>query len=223
MSQQKNPTLLDSLQTEVAKEASPFLEFLIRNSRKIAVAAVLVVAVAVGISGWRLHGKNQLAEAREELGLILAKQSVNSSGLEELKTFAGRVEIEEVRTAAFLALASAANGAGDNALAASAWEEVSRLVQAGSPMYYTAQMGLAGTLDNQGRTAEALALLETSLDSAPAELTVAMNVAIADLAEKSGLRDKAVKAYEAMLDSAYADNDKKYLQQKIAYLQAKTE
>jgi predicted negative regulator of RcsB-dependent stress response len=207
----------------VAKEASPFLEFLIRNSKKIAVAVVLLVAIAVGISGWRLYDKNRLEEAREELGLILAKQSVNPSGPEELKTFAGRSGIAEVKTAAFLALASAAGEARDNALAASAWEEVSRLVPEGSPMYHTAQMGLIGALDNQGRTAEALALLETLLADAPAELTVPMNIAVAELAEKSGLPDKAVKAFEAMLNSAYTDDDQKYLQQKIAYLRSQTE
>jgi predicted negative regulator of RcsB-dependent stress response len=221
MSQQKNATLLNSLQTEVAKEASPFLEFLIRNSKKIAFAVVLIIAVAVGISGWRLYNGNRLAEAREELGLILAKQSVNS-GLEELKAFAGRVDIAEVKTAAFLALASAAAEARDDSLAGSAWEEVARLVPGGSPMYYAAQMGAATALNNQGRPAEALATLETVLSGAPAELTAAMNIAIADLAEKSGLWDRAVRAYEAMLSSAYADNDKQYLQQKIAHLRAKT-
>jgi hypothetical protein len=90
-------------------------------------------------------------------------------------------------------------------------------------MYYTAQIGIAGALDGQDKTAEALALLETALADAPPELTAAMNIAISDLAEKSGLWDKAAKACEAMLNGAYSDNDKTYLQQKIAYFRAKTE
>jgi tetratricopeptide (TPR) repeat protein len=220
MSQQKNHTLIDSIQTEVAKEASPFLEFLIRNSKKIALSIVLVILIAVGVSGWNMYQANRLTAAREELGLILAGQDAGAR-LEALKTFAQGVEHAEIKTAAFLALSYEAAEAGNPALASSAWEELVRLVPAGSPMYFTAQMGMADALDKLGKTPEALTLLESLLGDAPAELTLVINIALMDLAEKSGQWDKALQACEAMLNNAPATTDKSYLRQKIAYLQLK--
>jgi tetratricopeptide (TPR) repeat protein len=220
MSQQKNRTLIDTIQTEVAKEASPFLEFLIRNSKKITLSIVLVILIAVGVSGWGMYQENKLAEAREELGLILSGQDAGAR-LEALKTFTQHSELAEIKTAAFLALAHEATEAENHALAYSAWEELVRLVPAGSPMYFTAQMGMANALNNLDRTPEALALLESLLGSAPAELTLVINIALMDLAEKSGQWDKALQACEAMLNNAPPTTDKSYLRQKIAYLQLK--
>jgi tetratricopeptide (TPR) repeat protein len=88
-------------------------------------------------------------------------------------------------------------------------------------MRFTAQMGMANEWNNLGKTPEALALLESLLGNAPAELTLAINIALMDLAEKSGQWDKAIQACEAMLNNAPATTDKSYLRQKIAYLQLK--
>ncbi|MDR1243248.1 MAG: tetratricopeptide repeat protein [Deltaproteobacteria bacterium] len=220
MSQQKNRTLIDSIQTETAKEASPFLEFLIRNSKKITLSIVLIILIAVGVSGWSMYQENRLADAREELGLILAGQDAGAR-LETLNAFVQRVELAEIKTAALLALAYESAEAGNHALASSAWEELSLLVPADSPMRFTAQMGMANELNNLGKTPEALALLESLLGNAPVELTLAINVALMDLAEKSGQWDKAIQACEAMLNNAPATTDKSYLRQKIAYLQLK--
>lgn len=222
MSQQKNANLMDSIQTEVAKEASPFLEFLILNSKKIVILIVLLLLIAVGISGWRMHKENKLTDAREELGLILAR-SDNSAKLEELKTFAQHVDLEEIKTAALLALSSGAQESRDYALASRALEELTTLLPAGSPMYYTAQLGIASNLNKQNKEAEALSLVESLLQNAPPELTFPINITILDLTEKSGQWDRAIQACEAMLNNASEANDMAYLQQKIAMLQLKKE
>jgi predicted negative regulator of RcsB-dependent stress response len=227
MSQQKiaglkNANLMDSIQTEVAKEASPFLEFLILHSKKIIILTVLVLLIAVGFSAWRMHQENKLGDAREELGLIVARPD-SGTKLEELKTFARRIDIAEVKSAALLALSSGAQEKGDYALAVQALEELTPLIPAGSPMYYTTQLGIASNLNKQDKAAEALNLVESLLRNAPPELTFPINITILDLTEKSGQWDRAIQACEAMLNNASETNDMTYLQQRIAGLQLKKE
>lgn len=214
MSQQKNATIIDSIQSEVAKEASPLMEFLVRNSKRILAVVLLIAVAAAAYGGWTVYHESKLEDAREELGLILLKPE-SAEKLAALKTFAESAP-DEYKTGAYLAIASSAERAGDYVLAAEAWGEVVKSTDA--PMHFVAQLGLASALKNQGKDEEALRMLEDMLTGAPADMSPVLNSAIIELAEKKGDWNRAVQACEAIINNTDLQIDKTSWRQRAAYL-----
>lgn len=214
---QKNATILDSIQSEVSKEASPLLEFLIRNSKKIALLVVLVIVAAAAFGGWTVYSENQVNAAREELGLLVVRPE-SEAKLAALEKFAADAPAE-LKTGAYLALASSAAQAGRHDLAASAWGQIASLT--GSPMHFTAQLGEAASLKDQGKGEQALMLLESMLSGTPAEMSPVLNSAILDLAEDLGQWDRALQACNNILNDESISADKAFWRQRAEYLRLK--
>ena len=210
-------TLMGSIQSEVSKEASPFLEFLIRNSKKLIAAAVVLAVAAIGYGSWSVYQAEQLGDAREALGMILA-QPDSDERFEALKKFSADAH-EGVKPAAFMALAQGAEMRGDYALMAESWAQVASLTV--NPMRATARMAEAGALEKQDKKEEALALLNELEKDVPQEFKPALQSRISELAEELGRLDLAIAACESMIAASEANTDKTYWQQRLVYLRAK--
>ncbi|MDR1124584.1 MAG: tetratricopeptide repeat protein [Deltaproteobacteria bacterium] len=217
MSQKKTASLIDSIQSEVSKEASPFLDFLILNSKKLIAAAVVLAVAAIGYGSWSVYQAEQFGDAREALGMILA-QPDSDERFDSLKKFSAAAHAG-VKPAALLALAQGAEDRGDYTLAAASWAEVAALT--GDPMRATARMAEANAMEKQGKKEEALELLNGLTRDMPQEFTPALQSDISELAEELGKLDVAIAACESMLAAAEPNTDKTYWQQRLTYLRAK--
>ena len=217
MSQQKNPNLIDSIQSEVSKEASPLLEFLIRNSKKIALGVALVVIVAVAYGSYTLYADGVVEDAREELGRIVVRPD-SPEKIQNLLSFAESAP-GELKIAALMAAASAATAGEDHELAADAWARVAEL--SGEPMYFSAKMGEAGALSRQGKDQEALDLLLSLQPKVPAAMLPVLNGMIIETAEQLGRWDVAMGACEAVIGNDEVNMDKSFWRQRLEYLRLK--
>lgn len=217
MTQNKETTLLDSIQSEVANEASPMLDFLLKHASKIffALVAFIVVVVAFGI--WNYADGNNYKEAGEALGKILIMPE-DANKIAALEEFSASAE-KPLRQAALMALAQSASLQKQYDKAAAAWTEAAPLLDAGNRL--VANISLANIMALGGRHSEALASLEALVKTAPEEMRVTINAQIVGLAEVLGEWDKAIAACEAIIPAVKNPVDQGLWQQRLAYFTAK--
>ena len=192
-----NKTLIDEITSEVTPATSPLLNFLIANSRKIAVAAAVCVIAGAGYGIYSWQAKKQVAEAQDKLGRILVSQNT-ADKLANLKAFLAEAPAE-VKGAVQMAVAKTAMDAKDYPAAYEAWDALGKDPK--SALYITAMVGKVEALALQDKTAEALAVAEgiaIPVDSASMPLVQGL---IVDLAEKSGDFPKAIAACEKLVTS----------------------
>lgn len=121
MTQNKQATLLDSIQSEVSREASPILEFLVNNSRKIFMGLTLFVLLVLGFGIFTYYTVSQQRSAQEALGKILIMPE-SAAKITQLEAFAASGK-PELKTAALMALANSASLQNLPDKAAQAWGE----------------------------------------------------------------------------------------------------
>lgn len=214
MSQNPTPSLMESIQAEVSNEASPFLQALIKNARFIALGlGALIVAIVIA-GGYRFYSSQQTADAREELGEIIMMESA-ADRMTRLEEYL--VEAKPgFRVAALLALAQSADEVKDYDKAAGAWGKAAELADDGFRL--VARMGQAGALVQQGKSEDAIGVLEAILPAANAMEAALINNRISYLAESIGNYDRAIRACDDMLNAQSTAQSKDALQQRRAYL-----
>ncbi|MDR0827940.1 MAG: hypothetical protein LBN33_08730 [Desulfovibrio sp.] len=148
-------SLVDSLQSEVASEASPLLRFLLARARLIATAAVILIACGAGYRFHAARTESRIAEETESLGRILVISSPVMR-LEKLEAFLADAPAS-VKSGAWLAIMEAANLTGDNEKIYKAWEWISK---AEPSLKVPAAMGMSGALAAQEKYREAIDALE---------------------------------------------------------------
>lgn len=217
MTQNKEATLLDSIQSEVSREASPMLDFLVRHARKIFVALLALITVIVVFGVWSYLNAGKQREAEEALGRILILPD-DPAKLEALTGFAGGAA-PELKTAALLALAQSATLQQQPEIAAGAWAQISQLADPATRL--VAEVGQAGALSAQGKNAEALSLLESLLPTVPAEAVPVLNAYIVSVAEQLGDWDRAIAACEAIIGQSPNPDAQSVWEQRRAYFISK--
>lgn len=217
MTQNKEATLLDSIQSEVSKEASPMLEFLVKHARKIFLflAALIALIVVVGVFSYSAGSKQR--EAEETLGKILI-QPETSAKLAALEEFSAGAP-KKMQTAVFMAIAHSAALQNNMEKAAEAWGKVA--ASADTPTRFVAGIAQATALAAQDKVAEAIVQLESMLASAPSEAKSMLNAQIVDLAERSGNWDKAIAASDAVLTQMGGAQGREVWEQRKAYFISK--
>lgn len=217
MTQNKEVTLLDSIQSEVSKEASPMLEFLVNHARKIFIflAALIVLIIVVGVFNYSAGNKQR--EAEEALGkiLVMPESSSKLAALEEFSLGAPK----DMQTAVFMAIAHSAVLQNNMEKAVEAWGKVA--ASADAPTRFAAGIAQATALAAQDKVEEAIIQLETLLVSAPAEAKSMINAQIVDLAERSGNWDKAIAASDAILTQMGGAQGREVWEQRKAYFISK--
>jgi tetratricopeptide (TPR) repeat protein len=173
-------------------ELHPVLQFLTGNLKVIALVVgglLLVVALASGYQAWR---KSRLADAREELGKLVAASGENR--LANLQAFADQAP-SAMRTAVLFELASAAVEEDNQAMALEAFRKLRDTV--GGELRATAELGMANALLATGKPDEALQGLKAA-SGIPEAYKAPLARARAQAAEAAGRWDEAIAAYEEL-------------------------
>ncbi len=186
--------LMDSIQSEVAGEASPLLEFLVEHA-KVIIACVLVCIIGIAGYGTYVHFSGTSdREAQDELGRIVIIPD-HQKRMAALETFLAKAPAS-TKDMALYTLAQTASVAGDPQEAYKTWSEVAKT---NKDLRVTAAYGMAGALAQQGKLSEALAVYEGILDGLGKNDALPVNSQIAFLAEAEGNSKRALTACEAIL------------------------
>lgn len=217
MTQNKEATLLDSIQSEVSREATPMLDFLVKHARKIFMALIALIAVIIVFGVWNYMSGSKQRDAEEALGKILIMPDT-SAKLETLAGFAGTAAPAH-KNAALMALAQSASIQKQYDKAAEAWGQVATGADAATR--FVASIAQATALSAQGKHGEALSLLESIQATAPLEAQPMINSYIVSAAEQLGNWDKAIAACDAIIRQAENPDAKDIWEQRLAYYAAK--
>ena len=210
------PSLLTTLQAEVASEASPVLRFLVRHARVIVIGLLLFI---IAIAGYWVHSwqadKQKAADARE-LGAILiisdARQRVN-----KLEAYLASAP-QSLKATVCFAMMESARQLQDYPKVYSAWYAIGAL---NPSLKVTAGMGMASALAAQNQFKEALTVLDgVSVGANQAEAMI-VNTQIALYAEVAGEYDRALAACDTLLTLDRAMPDARIWTQKKAELEQK--
>ena len=217
MTQNKETTLLDSIQSEVSREASPMLDFLIRHAKTIFLFLLVFIAAIMAFGVWNYMSGSKQKEAEEALGkiLILPETSGKLAALEEYSGSAA----PEFKNAALLAIAKSAALQNQPDKASAAWAELGKSQNA--PLRLVAELARAGSLSSQGKNAEALALLDSLYSSSPADVQPVISTYIVSVAEALGDWDKAIAACDNIIRGVDNPDAKSIWEQRLAYFAAK--
>ncbi|MCL1940084.1 MAG: tetratricopeptide repeat protein [Desulfovibrionaceae bacterium] len=211
--------LVDSLQAEVAAEASPLMLFLVEHARKIALALVLFILAIGGYWFYASHTHKVAVEDAQRLGTILII-SDPAMRLERLEAFIPSAP-SSVKHEAWFALANAAGQVQDYPKAYKAWETIRGFDPA---LKGAASLGMANALAQQGKYADALSLLNAALPDLKGPEAINANMRIILLAEVLGDYARAIAACDAILTTPEAAADVSAMNrfgQKKAELEAK--
>lgn len=188
--------LVGSLQSEVAAEASPLLNFLVAHALKIVAGIVLFIAAIAAYWLYSAHAESAKAEEARLLGqyLIISDPAMR---LQKLEEFAPQAP-DSVKKALNFAIMEAATQLQDHEKTYAAWKVISE----DKTMRPTAFLGMAGALANLGRFNEALDLLVSLAPDLQGGDSILINSRLVGLAEVTGDLDKALAACDAMIGQA---------------------
>jgi tetratricopeptide (TPR) repeat protein len=210
-------SLVSSLQSEVAVEASPLLTFLVAHARKLAFGLVLCIVAIGGYWAYSSQSESRRAEELKALGPILVISDPQTR-LEKLEAFLPTAPAS-VRGAAWFAVLDAASQLENQEKIHTAWSNIRNL---GESMVVPAGMGMANALAAQGKYREALDVLEglSLAPNNPEALAVQSHILL--LAEILEDYPRAIVACDALLSTPGADpNEAGIWSQKKAELEKK--
>lgn len=215
---QQPDSLVSSLQSEVALEASPLLAFLVTHAAKIAVGIVLFILAIGGYWFYSSHMENRRVEESKALGQLMIISDPRMR-LEKLEAFLPDAPAS-VQGAAWFAVLDASIALQDNDKIYAAWERISKL---DPNMAVPAALGMSSALAAEGKNKEALTVLE-GLALTPQSLDF-FNVQthIALLSELLGDYKRAAAASDALSSAPGIDpNEGKFWAQKKAELESRS-
>lgn len=230
--QQSPQGLLDSLQAEIAPEASPLLDFLKKNTGPIIVCFTALVLIIAGYLYYshRSHTAN-LAE-QQALGklLVIHDAEVRMESLEKYLVEAPAA----LKNQTMLAMLQTAVELGKNDKVLELWE---RLGKEDKNLSQLSAIGTASALAEEGKYAEAMAIHEGLLPQVSASERPFINRSILNYAEVLGDTARAIKACEDILaempkiqmvaegsnELKLVNAERSLLEQKLAMLRLKAE
>jgi tetratricopeptide (TPR) repeat protein len=213
---QATPSLIGSIQGEVATEASPLLQFLIDRARLI-VLGVLLFLLAIG--GYWLYDARQ-TRLRDELRLEFGRLLTSRHGQDRLAALEEYLKTapSALHAAAWFAIAETAREVRDPVREYAAWERIAGLDPS---MRLTATLAMAEALTAQEKRREALNLLESMVPGLSSRDSAALNERIAFLAESVGDFDRAIVACETVMAGESPAGNAGFWARKIALLRQK--
>ena len=209
-------SLLGSLQAEVSAEASPFLIFLTRHARSIALVIALCIAAIVGYWVYASQAEKGRYEDTLSYGKILLIADPRTR-LEQLEAFADKAP-GTVRKAVWFSIMDAAGEVQDYDRVYRAWKAISDFDPG---IHAIAVVGMADALSLQKKDKEALDLLESASGKLKNHEIPLINARIVLLAENLGDYDKAMAACDTLISKSSDPKDMSMWMQKRAVLEQK--
>ncbi len=207
-------SVLDSIQTEVTKETSPLLEFLINNVKSIFAGICLLLIAFGAYSYYASQQEEKKLEQQAAFSNLLATSTAENriAKLEEYLTTAP----QENKLNAYLAIAKTAQDQKNYAKSYEAWQQIAALQPDLAP---EATVAMAQALVNQNKAPEALALLEGLLAKAPQQYAMHINGQIVTVAESIKNYKRAVEACTIVVNNTTEPQSLMYWKQKLAVLE----
>lgn len=185
--------LLKEMQQEISPEATPLWQYINDNAPKIAAVVVTLVVLIGGYTFYGGYHEGKVEDAKNQLALIISKKD-SAQVLTELEQFKNSVP-GEVRLAAELEVARFASEQGDFAKAEQAYRYVMQ-EEKYSALGITAAMNTAALSAHQEKYAEAVKIYEDIVSHCPKDVQSLVFFQLGEMAEQSGDKDKAIKAYQ---------------------------
>ena len=192
------PQFTKDMQAEISPEAAPLWNFVSNNAPKIAAGVVSLVVIILAVAGWQWYVEKGLREAQGQLGRVISIQDAARRAT-ALEAFIGGAPSKLVNSAT-LELATTAMELENYAKAATCYEKVAS-DEGDSPLGFAARMGHAQALMHGGKYAEARAIFESLVLSAPANVKAAIHQQSAEAAEAAGDKAGAVASLEKAISS----------------------
>jgi len=219
----QGPTLPDSglvqeLQAEVTTETAPLLMFILKNIRVLVGSILLLVFVIIGTGTWRWYTAQQTEEAQIELGRMLVRTegAARVTALQDMLKDAP----ESVQIAILFELASSAIAVEQYDVAATSYGALVLRDPEGA-LGIMACINQIDVLLREDKALEALVLLDVLERKAPEMLQVMVQETIANVAEQAGDFDRALLAYEKLLQFEDLAGDTGYFEARIKTLRVK--
>lgn len=210
-----DPSLLGTLEKEVAPEASPLLLFMIRNARIIIGIIVLFVVIIAGYGAYTWREDKALTGAQRELVRLTALKPVENR-VGELEKFLDHAP-EKVRPAVLFALIDAALQTQNHDKVAGYWEALEKT--GNKDLLILAGLGKARAEAERGDNQQALAILNGLLTKTSSDYgLVLLNTQIVSVAEDLGDLQRATDACAAIVASSQNQNEQAVWRQKGAAL-----
>lgn len=207
--------LMQELQAEVTTEATPLLTFILQHIRVIVGAVCILVLSIVGTGAWHWYTDKQAEEAQNELGRVL----VNTEGAVRVTTLQALLPNvpDALRISVLLAIGSAAVASEQYDVAASAYGDIVLLDSEGT-IGIMACLNQVDLLLREDKAVKALALLDVLEPKTPEILQVMLQETIAAVAEQANAIDRALAAYEYLLQVDGMLGDTGYFESRIKAL-----
>ncbi|WP_144284069.1 YfgM family protein [Megalodesulfovibrio gigas] len=194
-SQRPGSTLISFEEAGIPRE-HPALVWIQNNLKMLGVVIAVIILAAAAMSLAKWNKETARKQAAEVLGSLLVNAKGETAAA-ELEAFA-QAAPEPVRTGAMLSLAELLMASEEYAKAADVWAGIA--LKASQPMKTTAGIGQAQALVLAGKAQEALALVRTLEQGAPASFEKSLLRLKAQAAEAAGEYQDAIAAWATMME-----------------------
>ncbi len=212
--------LIDEIQSEVAVEAAPLLQFIIKHIKLIVLILLIFIAAIVGTGFYQWNEENKKEEAISELGTILTSK-IGKDRITALEALLAKAPAD-LKVGMSLEIAISAFAANEFDTAIKYYGEVAK--NNTSALGLSAAINQAEILTQTGKLDEALTVLNTA-KAAASNMPLMKSLVLENIAttsQEAKKYDEAVKAYEDIisLDAQTANTAKYYQEQEIAYFKS---
>ncbi len=190
-----DPALVASIQSEVAEESRPLLQFITANARYLIGVVVILLVALIGTAIYRQVIRSQRESTLEDVARVLS-QPASENQIAQLEAL-GKSCPEFMRTAVAVALVQSAVAQGKTDKAAEGYETVAR-ADFDTSLGLAAALNQAGSLMKLERYAEAVRVLQSLLPRLGNETGFQARMMLAEAAVRAGQPDLAAATYEEM-------------------------
>lgn len=215
------PGMMANIQSEVAAENRPLLEFIVRNAKYLIAIIVLLLAALCGTAIYNYVQGGQREDTLTEIARIMATPP-SAAQLEELDKLAGSAPAS-MRTA--IAVAEVRSALAQN-LPARAEQAYALVAKSGfdTPLGLAAAINQAGILMSEEKYAEGVRILQGLLPRLTPQTGVQAKMMLAEGAARAGQYDLAARTFDELAATALvAPIDKDYCTTRARDLRAMAE
>ena len=213
---QDSSALLNDLKSEVAVEAAPLLQLIVKYAGLIVLVLVMLIAALAGTAGYQWYKANAKEKAQAELQKVL-QSATGEQRIGALEKFLPNAP-DTVRTPALLALADAASRAGKFDKAAEAYGQVQEQDVDGA-VGLMAGLNQSQLLMHAGKAADAVKVLEKLENTSSDSQRILVRQLLAEAALLAGDTTRAKQALVALQESTNGA-DKAYYTYRLNMLDA---
>ena len=212
-----DPGLMGNIQSEVAVENRPLLDFIISKSKFLVGIVVLLVVALLGTAVYRYVEGSQRETTLEELARIMQRPA-DARQIADIEAL-GRDCPSSMRTAVSVALVQSALTQGLRDKAEEGYAQVAS-ADFDSPTGLAAALNQAGMLMGSGKYAEGVRIVQSLLPRLGQQSGVQARMMLAEGAFRAGQYDLAASTFEELAGTVPVQLDKDYCAARVGEIRA---